>query len=369
MTPQKPNARIALESLDDRLVPSTVDLTTRGSSGELNGGILTQVDARPTGTGVIRSFVRLQANGSGSSAEQGYNTTARPLQFDENSSPQFTRALTFGQVPWVEKNGGYYREFLLDINQKSSAPLLSLDDVKVFLADRSDLTGYDPATGTLPGAEKVWELGAGNAAVLNYRLNSGSGAGDMTLAVPNNVFADAEAGTFVYVYSKFGGLHQANSGFEEWAVSTSGNFGNPPDSGGGGGASTGGGGSTGSTGPLSSLSGYVYYDEDDDGVRASWESGIGGVTIKLQGTDVDGNTVVLTTETDANGFYKFEGLKKGTYTIFEEYTGDEYIDGKDTIGSLGGTVGNDVFTMIAVDWGQHGVEYNFGELRPDGGSA
>ena len=71
-------------------------------------------------------------------SEQGYNTDARPLQFDENKSPQFTRSLTLGEVPVVNVGGVEYREFLLDINQKSSASLLSLDEVRVFLGGHAE---------------------------------------------------------------------------------------------------------------------------------------------------------------------------------------------------------------------------------------
>src|SRR5262245_13474307 len=89
-----------LETLEDRAVPSaspTLDLTTRGSRGEIGDALFRQTDAQPTGTGFIRSFVRLQA-GAKASVEQGYNTDARPLQFDENKSPQFTRALSLTNV-------------------------------------------------------------------------------------------------------------------------------------------------------------------------------------------------------------------------------------------------------------------------------
>src|SRR5690242_11620025 len=101
-----PFARLSVEQLDDRTllsatVPSVLDLTTHGAEVGTAGFIARQVDAQPTGTGVINSFVRIQGAAAGGGAEQGYNTTARPLQFDENKSPQFTRSLTLGQVPVV----------------------------------------------------------------------------------------------------------------------------------------------------------------------------------------------------------------------------------------------------------------------------
>src|SRR5262249_30159509 len=172
-------AQLLLEALEDRLVLSTVDLTTRGSEGLLNGALFRQCDAQPTGTGVIRSFVRLQTNAA---TEQGYNTDARPLQFDENKSPQFTRSQLLSGVPRVTIGTTTYREFLLDINQKGSAPLLSLDELRVYVGNAPNLQGYDAATKQLAGQDAVYDLdgdGADNWVKLNYRLNAGSGAGAM----------------------------------------------------------------------------------------------------------------------------------------------------------------------------------------------
>src|SRR5262249_14259043 len=105
MGTQFERARLRFELLDERVVPSSTpdaDLTTAGAVVQLDanvGEIFRQTDQQPTGTGFIQSFVRLQANGSGSQLEQGFNTDARPLQFDENKSPQFTRALRLSDVP------------------------------------------------------------------------------------------------------------------------------------------------------------------------------------------------------------------------------------------------------------------------------
>src|SRR5439155_16960747 len=121
---------------------------------------------------------------------QGFNTDARPLEFDENKSPTFTRALHLSELPLVSINGGSYRTFLLDINQNGSQPLLSLDQVRLYVADTTNLTGYDTATGKLGGNAPVYDLDAGNDAwvKLDSRLNSGSGSGDMIMAVPEWMF-------------------------------------------------------------------------------------------------------------------------------------------------------------------------------------
>ncbi len=113
---------------------------------------------------------------------------------------------------------------------------------------------------------------------------------------------------------------------------------------------------------LSSLSGYVYLDKDNDGVKETGEAGIASVKITLSGKDSAGNAVSMTTTTDANGYYQFTNLPAGTYTITEtQPTG--YQDGKDTQGTPGtGTAGNDVFSTIALAAGVNGVNNNFGEL-------
>src|SRR5262245_21599094 len=206
-------ARLELQALDSREVPAAlVDLTFRGAEGTANGAIFDQSDAHPTGSGVIHSFLRVQATGM----EQGYNTDARPLQLDENKSPTFTRSLPIGQVPVVTINNVNYREFLLDINQKSSSSLLSLDELRLYVGSAGNLTGYNAATKMLAGLPAVYDMdGAGDVTVkMDYRLNPGSGGGDVTVLIPDAAFAGASANSFVYLYSKFGVTWGANSGFE-----------------------------------------------------------------------------------------------------------------------------------------------------------
>jgi hypothetical protein len=186
----------------------TLDLTTAGSSGWINDAFFTQADPQPTGTGYIRSFVRIQTNDP---IEQGYNTDGRKVQFDENNSPQFTRSLLVDDIPAVTINDVDYWEFLLDINQEAGLPggLLSLEAIEVYLAGSGDLLSY-PSLGT-----KVYDLdGAGNSRiVLNYNLGSGSGSGDMFAYIPV-----ASGGDYLYLYSRFGEQYPNNAGFEEWAV-------------------------------------------------------------------------------------------------------------------------------------------------------
>ena len=309
-----------LESLDQRLVPSAtvLDLTHAGDEKTApNGAIVQQCDAQPTGTGYIRAFVRVQGAAPGGGTEQGYNTDGRPLQFDENSSPQFTRSLTLGQVPTVTVNGVEYREFLLDINQKSSSPLLSLDEVRVFLGDSGNLTNYDVTAKTLNNQSAVFDLDSGGdvSVMLNYRLNAGSGAGDMYLLIPNSAFANGTANSFVYLYSKFGGATgaSANAGFEEWAVRAVPPTQPPP-------LATG------------SISGSVLLQFEGTA------TGLGGITIQLQGTDYLGNTVVKVATTNLDGSYTFTDVAPGTYSLIQILP-PQYEVFTETAGTGGGTEG------------------------------
>lgn len=111
-----------------------------------------------------------------------------------------------------------------------------------------------------------------------------------------------------------------------------------------------------------SLSGFVYVDANDNGVKDA-EQPISGVTITLTGFTSDG-PVSKTATTDASGSYQFTNLKPGTYGLQEGNPGSQYVDGKDTIGSQGGATGNDSFTSIALGSGVNGVNNNFGEILP-----
>jgi hypothetical protein len=189
-----------------------IDLTTN-QTGTANGALFQRADFRPAGTGFINSFVRLQTNNA---VEQGYNTSGRPVPFDENNSPQFTRNITYGQVPTVTFNGTDYKEFILDINQTNSNPLLSLDQLRIFTSPNGSQTTTDVSS---LGTERYnLDAGGDNTVLLDYSLNSGSGQGDMFLMVPVSAFGNASASDFVYLYSLFGEHNPNNAGFEEWAI-------------------------------------------------------------------------------------------------------------------------------------------------------
>ncbi|MGL4423898.1 MAG: SdrD B-like domain-containing protein, partial [Gemmataceae bacterium] len=118
---------------------------------------------------------------------------------------------------------------------------------------------------------------------------------------------------------------------------------------------------------VAKLSGFVYRDPDNNGTFnvGAGDSPIGGVLITLTGTDLAGNPLPpRTTTTNGQGFYQFTELIPGNYTVRETQPGGILYDGKDTVGSLGGTVAsNDVLT-VRLDPNANGQNYNFGEIPP-----
>jgi protocatechuate 3,4-dioxygenase beta subunit len=115
--------------------------------------------------------------------------------------------------------------------------------------------------------------------------------------------------------------------------------------------------------PPASLSGFVYADDNNDGVFDNSESGIAGVTVTL--LNASGNPTGLTTVTDSNGYYSFTNLRPGTYGVSETQP-SEYLDGLDTAGTVGGTAHNpgDLINAIVLAGGVKAKNYNFGEIRP-----
>ena len=117
--------------------------------------------------------------------------------------------------------------------------------------------------------------------------------------------------------------------------------------------------------PPASLSGHVYQDDNNDGVRQNSEPRIPGATIRL--FDSTGG-LLGEVATDSQGYYQFTGLRKGIYRIVE-ITPNGYLDGKDRVGQIafqtvGQLDGTDAIKSIELPSGLNGENYDFGEILP-----
>jgi hypothetical protein len=285
-----------------------VDLTAFGSSAFLgNGTVVHRNDAgwndtygdASHGLGDLNTFLTMSVPGSG--VEQGYNTDARPVQFNEANEPAKTHSIQLSSLPRVTVNGTQYREFVLNANQRNNARNLSVDEARVFLGTTGNLTGYDSLNLTLGGQTAVWDLDAGenNTILVRSMMNQGNRAGEMVLLVPESSFAGATGDTFVYLYTKMGGTAgaTANGGADQWGYRLPPISQPPTESG--------------------KLSGYVYVVNDGWTPGDSSFTPVEGVTINL--FDINTGNLVATTTTDVNGLFQFENLAAGNYVMVQDF--------------------------------------------------
>jgi uncharacterized repeat protein (TIGR01451 family) len=113
---------------------------------------------------------------------------------------------------------------------------------------------------------------------------------------------------------------------------------------------------------IAGLTGFVYIDLNDNGEREPGEGGVPGILVTLEGVSDEDTTVgPVTIMTDDDGSYAFIDIPPGVYELTERQP-FALIDGKDTIGDLGGEVEDNRFFNIVVPVNVIGEEYNFGEL-------
>ena len=187
-----------------------LDLTTGGASGIIGSAYFVQVNDQSTGTGVIDPFLRLQASGS----EIGVNSDG-PYTMDEKTGP-FTHAIRVSEFGVTDLNGVQSVRFLLDINQTGAHPLLSLDQLKIYVAPTAT---YNTLSDLNTFATQLYDMGVGNKVYLDYSLEHGSGSGDMLAYLPYSLLSPHQS-KYLYLVSQFGatgGEYATNDGFEEWA--------------------------------------------------------------------------------------------------------------------------------------------------------
>jgi hypothetical protein len=216
-----------LEALEARVVPTVLDLSAApGLSGRLHGAIFTGATTDNTAAnGAVDPFVQLQHSG----VEQGFNTTARPYHppNDAGTDATFNHAIQRHAVPIVARGGITYYEFALGINQDSSAPLLSLDELRIYVDPSTTLSNYDPTTGELDGLMPVYDMDGGldpqDATYVKLNSNFGANGITMFLDVPTSELGIGPS-ECIYIYSKFGVQNlnpgdttgSANGGYEQW---------------------------------------------------------------------------------------------------------------------------------------------------------
>jgi hypothetical protein len=188
------------------------------------------------GTGQFDPFLTLSAN---TDTEKGYNT-AGTAEFDTFTGGGRTHALQAAAIPPVTIAGVVYREFSLDANDTGSDDWMSIDAVKIFLDNQSDLTGFNSGTNSFSSddstkATRIYDQGNGTVLMRSQTLTPGSGVSDITIFVPDSLFpascfyGSLTCGQWVYFYTENGNLGVSNAGgttatenwnvtggFEEW---------------------------------------------------------------------------------------------------------------------------------------------------------
>ena len=139
---------------------------------------------------------------------------------------------------------------------------------------------------------------------------------------------------------------------------------------------------------LAEVSGFVYHDRNDNGLKELGEEGLGGIRMLIQPADwplpgsgttptpidygPNGGQVTAMVTTGADGSYKFENLRPGTYRIIQLDQPVGFLDGLETAGQVDGAdVGTAINPLapgriddIVLVSDSVGVQYNFGEHKP-----
>jgi uncharacterized surface anchored protein len=110
------------------------------------------------------------------------------------------------------------------------------------------------------------------------------------------------------------------------------------------------------------ISGTVFSDVNDNGRQDAGEPAIPGVTMTLTGTNDLGNSVSLTTTTDASGNYSFSDLRPGSYQLTQTLPAI-WLEGKNTPGTTGVTYSNETMQGFQLTSGQTAGGNLFADLQ------
>jgi LPXTG-motif cell wall-anchored protein len=243
------------------------------------------------GTGNFNTYLMIQAPGN-STVERGYNSDRKPLEFDEKQPN--TKSLPLAVVPLVQltEGGPLYREFVVDLNQSTNEPFISLDEFQVWQTNLANLSGYNEANRSFPsGASKIYDMDeAGNVYLkLDYRIDAGSGKHDYRVLILNSLFDQSKE--YVTLFVRHGDFYASNSGFEEWGVR-----------------------------PLTtgSVYGLKFNDVNNNGTQDIGEPGMAGWKIFVDYNDNgdwdEGEPYAVTS---SDGTYVIAGVTAGTFKVKE----------------------------------------------------
>jgi cyclophilin family peptidyl-prolyl cis-trans isomerase len=107
---------------------------------------------------------------------------------------------------------------------------------------------------------------------------------------------------------------------------------------------------------LSVVSGMVFVDNNNNGVRDPGELVAPGARVTLSGTTLLGAPVNVSATTDANGQFVFFQVQPGSYGLSPG--SGSYLGGQAGVGNLGGDVGGSTTSSIFVGEGQAAINYN-----------
>ncbi len=115
---------------------------------------------------------------------------------------------------------------------------------------------------------------------------------------------------------------------------------------------------------LGSLSGFVYVDVNRNGVRdAATDTPLANVTVRLTGALVGGSPITpITTTTNENGQYTFNGLAPGSYSV-EQIQPLGFNSGATNPGTTGGVPTINLLSNVQIN-GDNSTVNNFGEITP-----
>jgi len=193
-----------------------IDLTAGQTDvASADGSIWSSNITQPTGTGVYKPFVRIQAREN----EEGFNTDYKPFPLDDKNPSNWTHSVTWGSLQTITIGSTDYYSFQLDANENhdKTEGLISLDKLKIY-------NSTIPNDATLAGlGNPLYDLDGtvDQTVFINTDLKPGSGTDDMTVYIPKSYFANVNANDYMVFYSAFGnsgldpGLSTAAT-FEEW---------------------------------------------------------------------------------------------------------------------------------------------------------